>query len=110
MPQELLEAASIDGARPWSVFREVTVPLLMPIFVILTSLSIIWDFQVFNQVWLMRDQRPTEDYYLMSVYSFVESFRISHYGLGSAIAVIMVLTMLVIGFVYVRQLVRLGEV
>ena len=38
VPQELLEAAAIDGARPWAVFREVTLPLLMPIFVILTSL------------------------------------------------------------------------
>ena len=110
VPGELVEAAEIDGASRWRVFRDITFPILRPIFVILTSLSIICDFQVFNQVWLMRDQRPTEDYYLMSVYSFVESFRISHYGLGSAIAVIMVLMMLVIGFVYVRQLVRLGEV
>ena len=110
VPGELVEAAEIDGASRWNVFRDITFPILRPIFIILTSLSIIWDFQVFNQVWLMRDQRPTEDYYLMSVYSFVESFKISHYGLGSAIAVLMVLTMLVIGFVYVRQLVRLGEV
>ncbi len=88
----------------------ITFPILKPIFIILTSLSIIWDFQVFNQVWLMRDQRPTSDYYLMSVYSFVESFKISHYGLGSAIALIMVATMLVVSFVYVRQMVKLGEV
>ena len=110
VPRELQEAATVDGANPWRVFRHITLPILKPLIVIVTTLSVIWDFQVFNQVWLMRDQRPTEDYYLMSVYSFVESFKISHYGLGSAIAVLMVLTMLVIGFVYVRQLVRLGEV
>jgi N,N'-diacetylchitobiose transport system permease protein len=110
VPGELVEAAEIDGASRSRVFRDITFPILRPIFVILTSLSIIWDFQVFNQVWLMRDQRPTEDYYLMSVYSFVESFKISHYGLGSAIAVIMVLTMLAVSFVYVRQMVRIGEV
>jgi N,N'-diacetylchitobiose transport system permease protein len=110
VPGELVEAAEIDGASRWRVFRDITFPILRPIFVILTSLSIIWDFQVFNQVWLMRDQRPTEDYYLMSVYSFVESFKISHYGLGSAIAVVMVLTMLAVSFVYVRQMVRIGDV
>jgi N,N'-diacetylchitobiose transport system permease protein len=110
VPGELVEAAEIDGSSRWQVFRDITFPILRPIFIILTSLSIIWDFQVFNQVWLMRDQRPTEDYYLMSVYSYVESFKISHYGLGSAIAVLMVLMMLALGFVYVRQLVRLGEV
>ncbi len=70
VPQELLEAAAIDGARPWRVFREVTMPLLMPIFVILTSLSIIWDFQVFQQIWVMLDQRPTPDYYTMAIYAF----------------------------------------
>ncbi len=110
VPEELVEAAAIDGAGGWRVFRDITFPILKPIFIILTSLSIIWDFQVFNQVWLMRDQRPTSDYYLMSVYSFVESFKISHYGLGSAIALIMVATMLVVSFVYVRQMVKLGEV
>jgi N,N'-diacetylchitobiose transport system permease protein len=110
VPAELIEAAQIDGARSWNVFREVTLPLLKPIFVILTSLSIIWDFQVFNQIWIMLDQRPSPDYYLMSVYSFVESFRLSEYGLGSAIAVVMVLIMFVVTFVYIRQMVKAGEV
>jgi N,N'-diacetylchitobiose transport system permease protein len=110
VPEELIEAAQIDGARSWNVFREVTLPLLKPIFVILTSLSIIWDFQVFNQIWIMLDQRPSTDYYLMSVYSFVESFRLSEYGLGSAIAVVMVLIMFSVTFVYIRQMVKAGEV
>ena len=110
VPKELLEAAAIDGARPWSTFREVTVPLLKPIFVILTSLSIIWDFQVFQQIWIMLDQRPTSDYYTMAIYAFSESFRISEYGLGSAIAVVMVLFMFVATIVYLRQMLRAGEV
>jgi len=110
VPGELIEAAKIDGARSWNVLCEVTLPLLKPIFVILISLSIIWDFQVFNQIWIMLDQRPSPDYYLMSVYSFVESFRLSEYGLGSAIAVVMVLIMFAVTFVYVRQMVKAGEV
>ncbi|TML66617.1 MAG: sugar ABC transporter permease, partial [Actinobacteria bacterium] len=110
VPDELLEAARIDGARPFAVFREITFPLLKPIFVILASLSIIWDFQVFNQVWIMLDQRPSSDYFLMSIYSFFESFRISEYGLGSAIAVVMVLIMLIVTSFYVRRMVQAGEV
>jgi N,N'-diacetylchitobiose transport system permease protein len=109
VPRELVEAASIDGATGWRIFRDLTLPLLKPILIILTSLSIIWDFQVFNQVWLMRSSQPTEDYYLMSIYSFVESFRISEFGLGSAIAVVMVVTMFLVAFVYIRQMVRMGE-
>jgi N,N'-diacetylchitobiose transport system permease protein len=110
VPEELLEAARLDGARSFAIFREVTLPLLKPIFIILASLSIIWDFQVFNQIWIMLDQRPSTDYFLMSIYSFVESFRISEYGLGSAIAVVMVAIMLVVTSVYVRQMVKTGEV
>src|SRR5438093_11756820 len=67
VPQELLEAAAIDGAKPLAVFRGVTLPLLMPIFVILTIWSIIWDFQVFQQIWVMLDFRPTSDYYTMAI-------------------------------------------
>jgi N,N'-diacetylchitobiose transport system permease protein len=110
LPRDLVEAASIDGANPWRVFRDMTLPILKPIFLILTSLSIIWDFQVFNQVWLMLGNHPTPDYYLMSIYAYMQSFGISSYGLGSAIALVMVLLMLCVTVVYIRQMVRLGEV
>jgi len=110
VPHELLEAAAIDGARPWAAFREVTLPLLKPIFVILTSLSIIWDFQVFQQIWVMLDGRPNSDYYTMAIYAFHESFQISEYGLGAAIAVVMVMFMFAATLVYLRQMLRTGEV
>jgi N,N'-diacetylchitobiose transport system permease protein len=109
VPADLVEAASIDGAGPVRIFRDMTVPILKPIFVILTSLSVIWDFQVFSQIWIIRNYRPESDYYLISIYSFVTSFNQSNYGLGSAIALVMVLVMLGVTFVYIRQMVRLGE-
>jgi N,N'-diacetylchitobiose transport system permease protein len=77
--------------------------------VIVISLSIIWDFQVFNQVWIIRNGSPSTDYYLMSIYAYVESFKISEYGLGSAIALVMVAIMLLISFGYIRQMVRIGD-
>ena len=110
VPKELVEAASIDGANGARVFRDITLPLLKPIFVILASLSIIWDFQVFNQVWIMRGNNPSSDYYLMSVYAFVESFRLSEYGYGAAVALVMVAIMFTVTFFYIRQMVRIGEV
>jgi N,N'-diacetylchitobiose transport system permease protein len=109
VPRDLVEAAASDGAGAWRVFRDVTFPLLKPIFVILTSLSIIWDFQVFNQVWIMLGAQPTQDYYVMSIYSFVKSFQTSQFGLGAAIALVMVASMFVVAFVYIRQMVRMGE-
>ena len=109
VPKELVEAASIDGAHSWRVFRDVTAPLLKPIFIILTSLSIIWDFQVFNQIWILRDEQPSPEYWSMAVYAYHTSFQTSEYGLGSAIAIVMVAIMLVVSFVYIRQMVKIGE-
>jgi len=109
VPRELVEAAEIDGARPWQVFARVTVPILRPVFLVVISLSTIWDFGVFNQVWVLLNQRPSQDYFVMSVYSFQESFRVSQFGLGSAAALVMVAILVVVTFAYVRQTVRLTE-
>jgi N,N'-diacetylchitobiose transport system permease protein len=110
VPGELLEAAEIDGSGAFKRFRDVTFPILKPIFVILTSLSIIWDFQVFTQPFLLRMQRPDPDYWLMSIYAYEKSFGISQYGLGSAIALVMLVIMVFVTFFYIRQMIRIGEV
>jgi N,N'-diacetylchitobiose transport system permease protein len=110
VPGELLEAAQIDGSGAFARFRDITFPILKPIFVILTSLSIIWDFQVFTQPFLLRNQRPDPQYWLMSIYAYEKSFGISQYGLGSAIAVVILLIMIGVTFFYVRQMIRIGEV
>jgi N,N'-diacetylchitobiose transport system permease protein len=110
VPAEMVEAAAIDGAGALRTFRDITMPILKPIFVILASLSVIWNFQVFSQIWIIRNARPEDHYFLLSIYSFVESFNASRYGLGSAIAMVMVLAMLGVTFVYIRQMVRVGEI
>jgi N,N'-diacetylchitobiose transport system permease protein len=110
VPHELLEAASVDGAGALRRFRDITFPVLKPIFLILTSLSIIWDFGVFTQPFLLLQSRPNPDYYLMSIYLFEKSIGLHEYGLGSAIAILMLLIVLGLSFFYVRQMVRIGDV
>ena len=107
VPRELVEAAEIDGARPWQVFTNVTLPIVRPLLIILFSLSTIWDFSVFNQVWVLMSQRPSKDYFLIAVYSFQESFRVSKYGLGAAAAVVMVIILAIVSVFYIRETVRL---
>src|SRR4051812_42317354 len=53
VPAELEEAARLDGAGAFGVFRYVTLPILKPLVVMMTTLSVIWDMGVFPQVWLM---------------------------------------------------------
>jgi N,N'-diacetylchitobiose transport system permease protein len=110
VPPELLEAAAVDGAGALRRFRDVTFPVITPILLILASLSIIWDFGVFTQPFLLLQSRPDPDYYLMSIYLYEKSIGLHEYGLGSAIALLMLLIMLFLSFFYVRQMVRTGEV
>ncbi|MGW1372940.1 carbohydrate ABC transporter permease [Streptomyces sp. NPDC002446] len=108
VPAELEEAARVDGARGPQLFRHVTLPVIKPTVVLVTSLCAIWDFGVFNQIWLMRGGQPEKDYYLLGVYSFIESFAVNRYSAGAAIAVITVLMLLAGAVVYVRQIIQLG--
>jgi N,N'-diacetylchitobiose transport system permease protein len=110
VPKELLEAAEIDGSGTFRRFRDITFPILKPIFVILTSLSVIWDFQVFTQPFLLLSSRPDPGYWLMSIYAYEKSFSLHDYGLGSAIALVMMAIMVCVTFFYVRQMIRIGEV
>jgi N,N'-diacetylchitobiose transport system permease protein len=111
VPGELVEAAEIDGARPWRVFRDVTLPILRPVLLILTSLSIIWDFGVFTQPYLLIGQsKLTTDNYLMGIYLFEEGYIKSDFGRGAAISILMLLIVAALSVVYVRKMVKLGDV
>ena len=109
VPDDVIEAAEVDGANPWQVFSQVTAPILRPIFLIVVSLSTIWDFGVFNQVYVLLNQRSSRDYFTIAIYSYRESFGVTHYGLGAAIAVVMVLVLAAVSYFYVRQTLETAE-
>jgi N,N'-diacetylchitobiose transport system permease protein len=110
VPHDLVEAAEVDGARPWRIFLDITLPILRPILLILTSLSIIWDFGVFTQPYLLIGQsKITSGNYLMSIYLFEEGYFKSDFGRGAAISILMLLMVAALSVVYVRKMVRMGE-
>jgi N,N'-diacetylchitobiose transport system permease protein len=110
VPTDVADAAKVDGASSWHAFWFVTAPLLKPIFLIVTCLSTIWDFGVFNQIYVMLNQRPSSDYFTIAIYSYRESFGVTQYGLGAAIAVVMVLVLVFVTFFYVRETVKVAEI
>ena len=111
VPRELVEAARIDGASPWRVFRDITFPTVKPIVYILTSLSIIWDFGVFTQPYLLIGASHVDSSnYLMGVYVFIEGYAHSDFGRGAAISILMLVMVAAMSVVYVRRMVRMGEV
>ncbi len=107
VPHELVEAAEIDGAGPVRIFRDVTFPILKPIILILASLSIIWDFAVFTQPYLLISPGQLDpSNYLMGVYVFIEGYSHSDFGRGAAISLLMVLMVAALSAFYVRRIVR----
>jgi N,N'-diacetylchitobiose transport system permease protein len=111
VPPELVEAAEIDGAGPLRVFRDITFPTLKPIVFILTSLSIIWDFGVFTQPYLLIGSAHVDSSnYLMGVYVYIEGYAHSDFGRGAAISMLMLLIVAALSVVYVRGKVRMEEI
>jgi len=111
VPRELVEAAEIDGAGPVRVFSDVTFPVLKPVLLILTSLSIIWDFGVFAQPYLLIGASHVDvTNYVMGVYLFIEGYAHHDYGRSATISLLMLVIVAVMSLFYVRQMVKIGEV
>ena len=110
VPQELVEAAQLDGARFWRILKEVTYPVVKPILLILTSLSIIWDFGVFTQPFLLIGAgQQNSGNYLMPIYLYVEGYGNTDFGRGAAISILMLAVVAILSIVYVRSMLRAGD-
>jgi len=88
IPNELKEAARIDGASSWQVFWNVTFPLLSPTTIVVVMLTLINTFQVFAQVYVMTGGGPAMATLTVVQYMYVQSFQYYRLGYGSAIAYI----------------------
>lgn len=110
VPSDVIDAAHVDGAGPWQRFRFIVAPMLKPVFLIVTCLSTIWDFGVFNQPYVLLNERPSSDYYTIAIYAYRESFGVTQYGLGAAIAVVMVIVLVIVTLFYVRETVKVAEI
>ena len=111
VPRDLYEAAAVDGASAATAFRLVTMPIVRPILVLMTVLSVIWDANVFNQVWyLTQGNAQLLNVIPLGVWQYIEAFSSNQYGLGAAIAVIMILLLVAVTGYYIRIMVRTGQV
>jgi N,N'-diacetylchitobiose transport system permease protein len=109
VPSELGEAARVDGASPWRSFWSVTFPILKPIFMVLLMLSVIWDFGVFTQAYIVTGGLGNLNEYNLGVYAYDKAFTTPpEYGVASAMALILTLVLLVISVWYVRANVKQG--
>jgi multiple sugar transport system permease protein len=89
LPRDPIEAATVEGASRWQIFRHITLPLLMPTLLVVTTISIIAGFTTFDLVWVMGRDYPNPSTLTLAIHQYWESFRSGHWAYGAAIAVIL---------------------
>lgn len=101
IPGELTEAAEIDGASKWDVFRHITFPLLSPTTYFLSLIAVMGTFKAFNTIWVMRLGQALGTIDTFSVVIFEEFFSKARYGYASALA--FVLFGIILGLTYINN-------
>jgi len=106
VPDELIEAAEVDGASRWVVFRRIKLPLLGPTVRILAFLSIIGSLQLFDLPYILTGGGPLNSTSTMVTYMIDHGFHRFQFGYGSAIAVVLFLISFVFSLAYQRFVLR----
>lgn len=106
IPEEVMEAAAIDGASAWETFRHVTLPLLGPTIRISIFLSVIGTIQLFDMVYVLTGGGPVHASETMAITMFQVGFRQFEVGYASAISIAMFFLSLIFGLLYQRYVIR----
>jgi multiple sugar transport system permease protein len=106
IPPDLYEAAQLDGARPFQIFRTITFRLLMPAILVALLFRYIFAFRIFSEVWLLTQGGPARMTEVLAVYLYRVAFRYQEFGLASATGWTMVLLSLLVSVFYLRAMYR----
>jgi multiple sugar transport system permease protein len=103
IPDHLYEAATMDGAGPWSRFIDITLPQLRDVLFIVVLLRAIWDFKEFDLIYLMTGGGPVTSTMSLPLLVYKQAFALNEMGGASAVAVLMMLFMLGFMVLYFRM-------
>lgn len=106
LPEELYEAAEIDGARNIDKFWHITLPLLKPVSFMAILLASIQTFNMFTIPWILTKGGPGQATNLLPIYAYREGFVGGNFGVASTMAVIIFLFIMIIGSIYLWQYLR----
>ena len=104
VPQEVNEAATVDGASPWQILSRITLPLIKHAILLYMLLTTIGTVTVFGLIYFLTRGGPGGQTTVLSIFIYDRAFRFFEIGLGSAASVILLGGVLAIGLVYVRLL------
>jgi len=107
IPRQLMEAARIDGASEWQVFRKVIVPLLGPTIAVVTTTMVVFVLKIFDIVYVMTNGNYATEVIANRMYK--EQFAFSHYGRAATIAVVLLILVVPMMLVNIRRFRRQRE-
>jgi multiple sugar transport system permease protein len=102
IPRTVYEAARVDGASEWQMFRRITLPLLRPVLALVLVITVVGSFQVFDTVAVTTAGGPAEATQVIQYYIFDLAFQRLDYGYASAVSVVLLVILAVIAFVQLR--------
>ncbi|CDM61087.1 MULTISPECIES: carbohydrate ABC transporter permease [Rhizobium] len=108
--QTLVEAARIDGAGRWAVFKHVTLPALRPTVTIVLVLSIISSLKAFDIVYGLTGGGPAQSTQMLALWAFTQAMQIFDFGRGAAISVVLLLITMTVVIPYLRRTQKHEEV
>lgn len=104
IPRELYHAAKIDGAGSRAIFRNITLPLLKPVILVVLIFRTLDAFRVFDAVYVLTGGGPANTTETLSIYAYKVLFQTLQFGYGSAISVIVFLCTACISLFYIKLL------
>jgi multiple sugar transport system permease protein len=102
IPDELYEAARVDGATVTQRFRHVTLPLLRPIIVVATATRIIWTFNYADLIFVMTGGGPAHATQITSTYTLLQAYSNLDFGYAATLSIVLLVIMLGFTIVYLR--------
>lgn len=109
MPREPFEAAEVEGANRWQIFRHITLPLLQPILVVAALLRLTDSFKTFDQVFIMTGGGPGTSTELATIFAYKVNFAFWNLGYGSAVVAFLFFISFILTFVLLKLLTRFSR-
>jgi arabinogalactan oligomer/maltooligosaccharide transport system permease protein len=104
IPDELYEAAEMDGASWWHQLRHITLPLLKPVMVPAITLGVIWTFNNFNVVWLVSNGgEPSDKTHILVSWVYKSAFTYFRIGYGAAFSMVIFVILLAFSWNFIRR-------
>ncbi len=104
IPDNLFEAASLDGASSWQTFRHITLPMLRPVSAITLLLGFVYTLKVFDIIWIMTRGGPGNSSTTLSTWSYELGFGslLPHFGPGAAVGNLLIIVAMLCGLLYIK--------